>query len=126
MTTSARLEPLHDALRADQLIAAADAAPLLFFKHSRTCGTSMQALEELEAFLADADPRLSCALVTVQTDRTVSDHLASRFGIRHQSPQAILVQNGTVLWTASHFRITIETLSRAVTDVLNETAATGR
>ncbi len=119
MTATAHLEALHDTVRTDQLIAATDVHPLLLFKHSRTCGTSMQAFEELEAFLADADPRLTCALVTIQTDRAVSDHIASRFGLRHQSPQAILVRAGEVAWTASHFRITAEALARAVREALS-------
>ena len=36
----------------------------------------------------------------------LSDELAARFGIRHETPQAILLRDGVPVWTASHFRIT--------------------
>jgi bacillithiol system protein YtxJ len=42
----------------------------------------------------------------------VSDQVAARFGIRHETPQAILLREGRVVWSASHFRITAETLAR--------------
>lgn len=126
MTPTACLEPLRDPARADQLLAATDTSPLLLFKHSGTCGTSLQALDELDAFLAGADPRLRCAMVTVQTDGAVSKHIAARLGIRHQTPQAILVRAGAVVWTASHHRITADTLASALRDALSEPATAGR
>jgi bacillithiol system protein YtxJ len=36
----------------------------------------------------------------------VSDAAAQRLGIRHETPQAILLRDGRVVWNASHFRIT--------------------
>jgi bacillithiol system protein YtxJ len=45
----------------------------------------------------------------------VSDAVSQRFGIRHETPQAILLRNGKVVWNASHFRITASQLNQAVT-----------
>lgn len=118
MNTPATLEALHDTPRTDALLSDSHQHPLLLFKHSDTCGTSMQAFEELEQYLADADPRIRHGLVTVQTDRAISDHVAARLGVRHQSPQAILICRGEVVWTASHHRITADALRQAVRSVL--------
>jgi len=90
--------------------------PVLLFKHSRTCGISMEAYDELQAHVAEhADkPPASYKVITVQSHRRLSDSAAQRFGIRHETPQAILLKDGRPVWNASHFRITAEALTRAI------------
>ena len=109
----------------DRLIGESRTRPLLLFKHSHTCGTSMEALEELVAHLNGpglgiADSGLGTqpqyAMVTVQTHRDVSNAISTRLGVRHQTPQALLVRNGLVVWSASHFRVT----ANAVQDAINQ------
>ena len=51
-------------------------------------------------------------MVTVQSHRSVSDHAAARLGIRHETPQAILLRDGRPVWSASHFRITADALGQ--------------
>ncbi|HSB09758.1 MAG TPA: bacillithiol system redox-active protein YtxJ [Blastocatellia bacterium] len=88
--------------------------PILLFKHSLTCPLSMRALNELQSHLERADSRISYKLITVQTARAVSDAAASRLRLTHQSPQAILVRNGSEVWSASHSDITVSALDRAI------------
>lgn len=49
--------------------------------------------------------------MTVQTDRAVSRHIAEKTGVTHQTPQALLVRNGEVLWHDSHGAITEDRLA---------------
>jgi len=90
--------------------------PVLLFKHSHTCGISAEALDELRAHLEEVarpgGPRY--AMVTVQTHREVSNAIATRLGVRHETPQAILVRDGRVVWTASHFRVNAAELQKAL------------
>jgi bacillithiol system protein YtxJ len=89
--------------------------PVLLFKHSRTCGISCEALDELHAHLEQ--PEVATAaykMITVQSHRGVSDGVTSRLGIRHETPQAILLRDGRPVWNASHFRITAVELARAL------------
>ena len=65
--------------------------PVLLFKHSRNCGVSCEALDELQAHVERTDGAAVYKVVTVQSHRTVSDHMAARLGIRHETPQAILL-----------------------------------
>jgi len=51
--------------------------------------------------------------VVVQNHREVSNHIADRLGVTHQTPQVILVRNGKALWHASHFKITDEAMADA-------------
>ena len=92
--------------------------PVLLFKHSITCPTSSRAFRELESYLDNPDPRVSCKLITVQTARAVSDEAASRLKLVHESPQAILVRGRRELWNASHQAITARALEQAIKNAL--------
>jgi bacillithiol system protein YtxJ len=98
----------------DAAIAESLERPVLLFKHSRTCGVSCEALEELQVHVERSAAQAAYKLITVQSHRRLSDELASRFGIRHETPQAILLRDGVPVWTASHFRITANQLDRAI------------
>jgi len=88
--------------------------PLLLLKHSLTCGTSAYAHEEFEDFLAEPGPPVDACVVHVQSGRAVSNAIAERFGIRHESPQLLLISNGQVVWHASHHRITRREIAAAL------------
>ena len=88
--------------------------PVLLFKHSRTCGVSCEALDELHAHLAQSPQCATYKVITVQSHRAVSDHAAVRLGVRHETPQAILLRDGRPVWNASHFRITANALDQIV------------
>src|SRR4030095_6198007 len=91
-----------------------DTRPVLFFKHSLTCPISTRAFDELQSYLDNRAPRASLKLITRQGSPVVSDELASKLKLEHQSPQAILVQNGRELWNASHYKITASALAEAI------------
>jgi len=109
--------PLHDLESLDAAIAESRERPVLLFKHSRHCGTSFEALDELHAHIVGARPGSAAyKMITVQTHPTVSNAVSERFGIRHETPQAILIRDGKLVWSASHFRITASQLNRALSD----------
>jgi bacillithiol system protein YtxJ len=88
--------------------------PVLIFKHSRTCGISCEALDELHLHIEQDGKSAAYKMITVQHHRHVSDHVAARLGVRHETPQAILLKDGKPVWNASHFRITAQELARAI------------
>jgi bacillithiol system protein YtxJ len=86
--------------------------PLLVFKHSTRCPISAGAHEALHRYLADAQPAdYEVAIVHVVEDRPVSNAIAEATGIKHESPQALLLRDGKPVWHASHWTITYEFLS---------------
>lgn len=109
-----QLESLDDL---DSAIRESTERPVLLFKHSLTCSISTRAFNELQSYLNDADARTAYNLITVQTARSVSDEVASRLKIEHESPQAILVRGGREVWNASHGEITALALDRAMRNV---------
>jgi bacillithiol system protein YtxJ len=110
-----QLKTLHGLEELDRLIAASDDRLLLLFKHSYTCGVSAEALDALVAHLNDQPADVDYAMVTVQTHREVSNAVSRKLGVRHETPQALLIRDGRVVWSASHFRVT----ANAVVDAIN-------
>jgi len=100
------LTPLSDLLELEAAIQESVERPVLLFKHSRQCGVSCEALDELRSHIDRHAGPVAYKMITVQTHRPLSDAAASRLGIRHETPQAILLKDGKPVWSASHFRIT--------------------
>jgi thioredoxin 1 len=109
-----RLVPLNDVQSLDAAIAESRERPVLLFKHSRHCGVSCEALGELHSHIDSAPVQVAYKMITVQTHRPVSDAVAQRLGLRHETPQAILLRDGKVIWNASHFKITATQLDQAL------------
>ncbi len=108
------LQSLSDIAALDAAIVESRERPVLLFKHSRTCGISCEAYDELHAHLAEHPTGASYKLITVQSHRMVADEVTARLGIRHESPQAIVIRNGDVVWHGSHFKITAAQLKRVL------------
>lgn len=84
--------------------------PVLLFKHSETCPASDRAHDQYRAFVGERSP--DAAMIVVQRARPVSNLVEERTGVRHESPQALMLSKGEVAWTASHAAITAEALGR--------------
>ena len=128
------LTHLHDLESLEAAIEESRERPVLLFKHSRTCGISCEAYDELHSHLETGAAGSSetgasglrgasgssrklpvYKVITVQSHRQVSDVAATRLGVRHETPQAILLRDGKPVWKASHFRITAAALAEALT-----------
>ena len=98
----------------DRLFSASGERPVWLFKHSLTCWISDEARREFEQFVADsAAEDHEFALLEIQRVENLSQAVAERTGVRHESPQALLIRDGKAAWTASHWSITAEALAAA-------------
>lgn len=96
----------------DELLARSHVAPVVIFKHSTTCPISASAHRQMSEVSTGVTGQIS--LVIVQRARELSRRVAEQTGIQHESPQAIVLRNGGVVWSASHFDITTEAIEQAV------------
>ncbi|MDH3291661.1 MAG: bacillithiol system redox-active protein YtxJ [Gemmatimonadota bacterium] len=92
-----------------------DEALAVVYKHSPRCGVSAAALIEVRQFAA-GHPEVPVYRVNVIAHRPVSQVIAERLEVRHQSPQVILVRHGQTVWHASHYRVSAERLEAALAD----------
>lgn len=107
-----RLVETLDAL--NELLAGTAVRPALIFKHSLSCGTSAMAMEEMTDLVAGGPVDVDFALVRVQVARVVSDAIATRLKTRHESPQVLLVRDGQVVWSATHWNVTADAVRAAL------------
>ena len=98
----------------DELLETSRQKPVWVFKHSLTCGISSFAWTEFRRF-AEQSPAEGTvyAVIEVQNARAVSTALAERIGVRHQTPQAILLRDAQAAWHASHYEIRMQALKKA-------------
>jgi bacillithiol system protein YtxJ len=111
-----RLTTLSDLDELEAAIVESRDRPVLLFKHSRHCGVSCEALDELHSHIDRHAGPTAYKMITVQTHRPLSDAAAARLNVRHETPQALLLRGGKVVWNASHFRITAAQLDRIIAE----------
>ncbi len=98
----------------DDLLALSAERPVMLLKHSTRCPVSTWAHREFVEYVTDAVERdVECAMVLVVEHRPVSLEIADRLGVRHQSPQAILIRGGAAEWNDSHEGVTKSALEAA-------------
>jgi bacillithiol system protein YtxJ len=90
----------------DDLFQKSSEKPVVLFKHSLTCPISSGVYQEISK--ADADINL----IVVQHAPNVSNVVAEKTGIRHESPQAIVLKNGKPVYHASHYDVTAEDVEK--------------
>lgn len=100
LRTISTLEELEGA------IADSSDRPSVIFKHSPTCGVSAMAFESISEFLTGSETGANWYLLSVRASRPLSAAVATRFGIRHESPQVLVLSGGKVVWHGSHYRAT--------------------
>jgi bacillithiol system protein YtxJ len=90
----------------DQVILESAAKPVLLFKHSTSCSISSMSLDRLLRNWKpeDAD-KITPYYLDLLAYRNLSNLVAERFGIPHESPQVLLIQNGKVTYHESHYGI---------------------
>ncbi|MEX0741567.1 MAG: bacillithiol system redox-active protein YtxJ, partial [Phycisphaeraceae bacterium] len=96
-------ETVHTCDRADQLIDSP--TPVWLLKHSTACSVSAWAMREFMAYLG-THPHERGAVIVVQHHFKISERLAKRLHVRHESPQLLLVKKGRVIYSTSHSQIT--------------------
>jgi bacillithiol system protein YtxJ len=76
------------------------------FKHSTNCGISNMVLRLFkENYALDAE-KADFYYLDLHRYRNVSDEVASKFEVHHQSPQLLVIKNGVVVDHNSHGGIT--------------------
>ncbi|WPR70547.1 bacillithiol system redox-active protein YtxJ [Flavobacterium sp. NG2] len=93
----------------DELEALSEQNPIAIFKHSTRCSISRMALKQFENEFDSAEKVTPYFLDLIEY-REISNEIASRFGVTHQSPQLIVIQNGKTVYHASHSDIDAEVL----------------
>jgi len=99
--------PLTDTAQLDLIDAASNERPFLIFKHSTRCSISSAALNRLEkAWSPQDDTQHTVYYLDLIRYRSLSNAVAERYGVEHESPQVLVVRHGRCVHDTAHFGIT--------------------
>jgi bacillithiol system protein YtxJ len=99
---------IDDRATLDGLISDSKQKTVLVFKHSNACGISARAYREMAKLEGQVN------LLEVQAVPDLSREVENLTGVRHETPQVILLRDGKAVWNASHFDVTLASVSRAL------------
>jgi bacillithiol system protein YtxJ len=98
---------IDDRATLENLITDSKQKPVIVFKHSNACSISSRAYREMEKVEG-------VNILEVQSAREISRELANLTGIRHETPQVIVLRDGKAVWNASHFDVKAADVMKAV------------
>lgn len=82
--------------------AIATGEPVVVFKHSTRCSVSSMAKRNLAYDFAMLPNDTAIYYLDLIALRDISDYIAERWQVRHESPQLLVLQGDTCLYHASH------------------------
>ncbi len=103
---NARFNEINSTEELENLFEQSFEKPIVLFKHSLTCPISAGVYQEVSGANADIN------LIIMQRARNVSTEIAEKTGIRHESPQAVIIKDGKPMYHASHYDVTAEDIEK--------------
>lgn len=93
--------PLNYLGQLDEMVAFSNQKPAVIFKHSTRCSVSRFALKQFENEF-DLEDQVDIYFLDLLEHRDISNEIANRFGVYHQSPQLLLIKEGKSVYDVSH------------------------
>ncbi|MBV8880947.1 MAG: bacillithiol system redox-active protein YtxJ [Planctomycetaceae bacterium] len=87
--------------------------PVVLYKHSTQCGMCDGAIEEVQAFEEQKPAEVRVYYLDLLAHRDVSNAIAQKLGVRHESPQAIVLKEGKPVAVFNHRQVKAEALRSA-------------
>ncbi|MCJ8153372.1 bacillithiol system redox-active protein YtxJ [Chryseobacterium sp. SSA4.19] len=81
------------------------------FKHSTSCFISKTVLKNFEKEINNLDQKPDLYFLDLLAHRAISNRIAEDLGIRHESPQLLVLENGKVVNDASHQHISADQIA---------------
>ena len=89
----------------EEVFAASGGRIQLILKHSQSCAVSFFAKQNLDSVPLEEWPEMDRSMVEVVRFRPVSQYLAQKTDVRHESPQVLVIANGEVIFHSSHSEV---------------------
>ena len=98
----------------DSIVEASAEKPVVIFKHSTRCSISRMALKNFEREYDLGESEAAPYFLDLLEHRDISNEIAQKFQVIHQSPQLILIKDGKAVYNASHSEIDAEALKSMI------------
>ena len=106
--------PLESINQLEEIIEISKQKSIVIFKHSTRCFISKSALRSFEAEYNISSDKMDAYYLDLLNYRDVSNEIATRFNVIHQSPQILVIKNGVCVHHASHENIQAKDLEKFV------------
>ena len=104
---------LTDLGQLNEIFSLSNEKTVLIFKHSTRCSISRMALKQFENEF-DLQDKVTPYFLDLLEYRSISNEIATRFNVMHQSPQLLLIKNGIVIYHVSHDSIDAQELKNKI------------
>ena len=92
---------LESMAQLEDIVTISNDKAVLIFKHSTRCSVSRMVLKQFENEFK-LEESIAPYFLDLLEHRDISNAIASRFEVHHQSPQLVVIQAGKAVYTASH------------------------
>ena len=107
--------PLMNMEQLDEISEESKEKPIVIFKHSTRCGISRMVLSNFERdFDLPGDGNYKLYFLDLLANRDISNQIAAKFGVQHESPQMLILRDGKVVKHESHHSIGVQDLKEFV------------
>ncbi len=105
--------PLERLEQLSEIESRSHSKPCVIFKHSTSCSISSMAKFRLEDHWDFSSEDVEIYYLDLLRYRNISNEIAEKFSVYHESPQLILLRNGQVTYDASHLDISVAELQES-------------
>ena len=106
---------LNDPAGLDEIYQRSHQVPVLIYKHSTRCSISDMVLGRLErSWNPEEVSELEVYFLDLIAYRQISNEVADRFGVYHESPQILLLVGGKCVFDTSHMGISFSAIKEAL------------
>jgi bacillithiol system protein YtxJ len=95
--------PLTDAAQLEGIASKSHSRPQVIFKHSTRCSISSVAMQRLKRGMVPGE--FDFYYLDLISYRALSNKVADQFDVSHESPQILIICNGTCVYDESHMSI---------------------
>lgn len=106
--TNEHFTPVAAVAELEPLFAQSRDEPVILFKHDPYCPISAAAYRQMSRITGEIP------LIDVARAKDVAREVAERTGVKHESPQVLVLRDGRAAWSASHYDITADAVTEAV------------
>lgn len=105
---------LEEEEQLNQIVKDSYTKPVVLFKHSIRCGTSAMVKNQLENDWDLEEGTLDFYYLDLINHRNISNLIAQKFNVVHQSPQIIILKEGKAIFDTSHQMISVEGIKNGI------------
>lgn len=88
--------------------------PVVIFKNSTRCFISRSVLKQFDSDFNFPEDKMDWYLLDLLNHRDISNEIAHKYHVTHQSPQIIVIRNGKAVFNESHDSISVEDLKQFI------------